>query len=125
MDLRVLLGKIAADKDSKKLGKIVRIERFLGKTIKKIKPYAIILVSKPFRKDFYVPIEVERITKIDIQYAWFNITKEEFENQLKQIKNEKLDREFFRGDTSVKPSQGRGVNFDPYNLGPSRKERKK
>ena len=69
-----IVSKIAVDKDSIKLGKIIRIDELLGKTIKKYKPYAMIFVKKRFRKKgVVVPIDVERIIKVGGQYVIFDI----------------------------------------------------
>ncbi|HUU77298.1 MAG TPA: hypothetical protein VMX55_03065 [candidate division Zixibacteria bacterium] len=126
MDLNSLLGKIAADKESHKLGKIIRIERLLGKTIKKYKPYAMILVNRRFRKDLIVPIELEKVTKVEGIYAWFNITKDEFNTEVERISDTKIEREIYHGDTGVYSYGGRGHRYDDYlNLSHTRKERKR
>ena len=125
IDSRLLVGKIAADKDSRKLDKIIRIELMPGKTVKKNIPYTMILVSQPLKNDVIVPIEAEKVIKYDIQYAWFDITKKVFEEEMDRIKKEKLDHELYRGETKVKPSGGRRVAFDPLNLGHAQKERKR
>ncbi len=83
MDYTRLLSRIAADKDSNRLGKIVRIENLIGKTIKKYKPYAMILVRKYFKKDVLVPVDVEKLIKVEGTYAWFNIKIEEFDEVVK------------------------------------------
>lgn len=97
IDSRLLVGKIAADKDSKKLGKIIRIELMPGKTVKKNIPFAMILVSKPLRKKIVVPIEAEKVLKFDVQYAWFDITKEEFEEEAKRIAQIRNEQEKYTG----------------------------
>ncbi|MHA1211436.1 MAG: hypothetical protein ACTSSH_03150 [Candidatus Heimdallarchaeota archaeon] len=122
---RRLVSKIAADKDSRLLGKIVRIEQLIGKTIKKYKPYALILVRKTFKKDVIVPIEAEKITKVERNYVWFDISKEEFDAEVKRLRKIKTEQDIYPGDTGVYLNPATGFRVDPYNLGHKRKERKR
>jgi len=101
MDYSRTVSKIAVDKDSIRLGKIIRIDELLGKTIKKYKPYAMIIVKKRFKKGVVVPIDVERITKVGGQYVWFDILKEEFDEQVKTAKVIQTQREIYTGDTGL------------------------
>ncbi|HUT81970.1 MAG TPA: hypothetical protein VMZ29_12275 [Candidatus Bathyarchaeia archaeon] len=126
MDYKRLISRIAADKDSNKLGKIIRIDKLPGKTVKKYIPYAIILIRKPFKKDITVPIEAEKLLKLEGTYAWFDITKDEFDEEVKRLKEIKMERGIYHGDTGVYQSKGTGgFRFDPLNLGHERKERKR
>ncbi|MBN1331195.1 MAG: hypothetical protein JXA54_17120 [Candidatus Heimdallarchaeota archaeon] len=126
MDYRRLISRIASDKNSNKLGKIIRIDKLPGKTVKKYIPYAIILIRKPFRKDLTVPIEAEKLLKLEGTYAWFDVTKEEFEEEVKRLKEITMEREIYPGDTGVYQSKGvGGFRVDPLNLGHQRKERKR
>ena len=86
MDYSRIVSKIAVDKDSIRLGKIIRIDELLGKTIK---------------KGVVVPIDVERITKVGGQYVWFDILKEEFDEQVKTAKTIQTQREIYTGDTGL------------------------
>ncbi len=124
-NLNRLISKIAADKESKKLGKIIRIERLLGKTIKKYKPYAMILVIKRFKKKLIVPIEVEKIIKVEGTYVWFDISNEEFEKEEKRLRKIKTEQEIYQEDTGMYQIKGTRRAMDPYNLGHKRKERKR
>ncbi len=124
MDYSRLISRIAADKDSNRLGKIVRIESLIGKTIKKYKPYAMILVRKYFKKDVLVPVDVEKLIKVEGTYAWFNITKEEFDEEVKRLREIKTERDIYPGDVAVTRTR-RGPVVDYLNLGHSRKERKR
>ncbi|NHJ86663.1 MAG: hypothetical protein FK734_14460 [Asgard group archaeon] len=125
-DSRLLIGKIAADKDNKKLGKIVRVELMLGKTVKKEMPFVFILVSKIFKKDIIVPIEAEKVFKYSTYYAWFDITKEEFDKEVKTLEKVRTEREIYTGDTGFHKVKGNlGFAFDPYRLSHKSKERKK
>ena len=125
MSYKRLIAKIAADKESKKLGKIIRIDKLPGKTIKKYNPYAMILVNKRFRKSLIIPIEADKVIKIEGTYAWFDILKEDFDAEVKRIKETKIEREIYHGQLSTGPSKGTLRSFDPYNLGHTRKERKR
>lgn len=124
MDYSRLISRIAADKDSNVLGKIVRVESLIGKTIKKYKPFVIIRVRKTFRKDVLVPIEAEKLLKVEGTYAWFNITKEEFDDVVKRLKDTKIERDIYHGDVGVTRTRS-GPVVDYLNLGHSRKERKR
>ncbi len=126
MNYEKLISKIAADKESNKLGIIIRIDKLPGKTIKKHIPYVIILIRKPFKKDFTVPIEVEKLLKVDGSYAWFNISKEDFDLETKRLKKIKAEREIYTGDTGFHQVKGNlGFAYDPYRLSQKSKERKK
>lgn len=127
MDYSRIVSKIAVDKDSIELGKIIRIDELLGKTIKKYKPYAMIIVKKRFKKKgLVVPIDVERIIKVGGQYVWFDILKEEFDEQVKTAKVIKTQREIYTGDTGFHRVKGNlGFAYEPYRLSRKGKERKK
>ncbi|MGC9778130.1 MAG: hypothetical protein HZR80_02695 [Candidatus Heimdallarchaeota archaeon] len=126
MDYSRLISKIASDKNSTKLGKIVRIEKLLGKTIKKNKPYAMILVRKRFKKDVVVPIDVEKIVKMGGQYVWFDILKEEFDAKVKTAVLIQTEREIYTGDTGFHKVKGNlGFAYEPYRLSRKGKERKR
>ncbi|MBY8994570.1 MAG: hypothetical protein KGD59_08470 [Candidatus Heimdallarchaeota archaeon] len=124
MDYSRLISRIAADKDSKMLGKIVRVESLIGKTIKKYKSFVLIRVRKSFRRDVLVPIEAEKLIKVEGTYAWFNITKEEFDEEVKRLKDIKTERDIYHGDVGVTRTRS-GPVVDYLNLGHSRKERKR
>ena len=126
MDYTKLVGKIAADKESKKLGRISRIESFPGKTIKKDVPYAMIVVQKFLQKTVVVPIEAEKVTKVEGNYVWFSITKSEFTEEEKRIRKIITEREIYTGTLG---SSGSGISkysaVDQSGLVPKRKERKR
>ncbi len=126
MGFSQLISKIASDKNSTKLGKIVKIEKLLGKTIKKYRPYAMILVSKRFKKDVVVPIDIEKIIKVGEQYVWFDVLKEEFDKKTKRISDIKAEREIYHGSIREQESHNQfwtGVDFT--NLSHKSKERKR
>ena len=126
MDYSRIVSKIAVDKDNITLGKIIRIDEMLGKTIKKYKPYAMILVKKRFKKGVVVPIDVEKIVKVGGQYTRFDISKEEFDEQVKTAKTIQTVRETYTGDTGFHRVKGNlGFAYEPYRLSRKGKERKK
>ncbi len=98
MNFRILVGKVAADENSQKLGIIVKIEDLLGKTIKKAKPHALIRYQKRFKKDVFVPIDLEKLVKAEKGYTWFDITKKEFEEEAERIRKTRTVREIYSGD---------------------------
>jgi len=121
-----LISKIAADKNSRKLGTIVKIEKLLGKTIKKYKPYAMILVRRRFKKDVVVPIDIKKIVKVGGQYVWFDILKEEFDVEAKTAALIQTERETYTGNIGVHKTRVMGsMVFDPGNLKPKEKERRR
>ena len=126
MDYKILISKIAADKDSVKLGKIIRIDILPGKTIKKDIPYVMIAHPKRSMKNVVIPVEAERVIKVEGMYAWFDITKEEFDKEAKRIKNIKVEREIYTGTLAGRDSSNRfWVGIDPSGLSHKRKERKR
>lgn len=126
LDYKRIISKIAVDKENKTLGKIIRIDELLGKTVKKYKPYAMILVKLRFRKKVIVPIDIEKIIKVGGQYASFDITKEEFDEKVKTAKLVKDERETYYGNVGVYPAGNLGsMIFDPGNLKHKQKERKR
>jgi hypothetical protein len=124
MDYSRLISRIAADKESKMLGKIIRVEELIGKTVKKYKPFVLVRVRRSFRKDIIVPIEAEKLLKVEGSYAWFNITKKEFDQEVKRLREIKTERDIYPGDVAVSRTRA-GPIVDPFNLGHSRKERKR
>jgi len=86
MDLQKLLGKTAADKNSKKLGKIIKIEDIQDKKTKISKKHVVILVKKFLRTDITVLVEAEKLIKSDYSYVWFDITKEDFEQEVRETR---------------------------------------
>ncbi len=84
MDYKRLAGCIAADKNSTKLGKIIRIENLLGKTVKTTKPHALILIHRIFKRDVVIPLDLELLVKIEREYVWFDILKKDFDKLAKR-----------------------------------------
>lgn len=85
-----LVGKIAGDKFNQKLGKIIAIEMHPRETrqIKdnpedKLEEHLIILVHRFFKKDVGFIIDTNRILKVEGNFVWLDITKEQFNKALK------------------------------------------
>jgi len=126
MDYTQLIGKIAADKENKKLGRISRIESLPGKTIKKSVPYAMIVVQKFLQKSVIVPIVAEKVTKVEGTYVWFDITKSEFTEEAKRIGKILTEREIYTGTHSSPSDRGLAIGgFDHSGKSSKSKERRK
>ncbi|NHJ86664.1 MAG: hypothetical protein FK734_14465 [Asgard group archaeon] len=125
MSYQKLIGKVAVDKDSNALGRIVRIEKLIGKTVKVYKAYAMVHVEKRFKKDILVPIECELMLKVEGLYVWFNITKEEFTEEEKRIRTIKTERAKYDGNIPERSISGRmWMPYDPTGTSYKKKERK-
>ncbi|NHK31357.1 MAG: hypothetical protein FK730_08400 [Asgard group archaeon] len=82
MDLEKFIGKSAADKNSKKLGKIVKIEKIQDTKTKIWKPYILIHVKNFLRKDVIILVEASKIIKSDDFHVWFDINKNDFDQEV-------------------------------------------
>lgn len=125
MDEKQLVGKIAADKENEKLGRINRIESLPGKTIKKNIPYAMIIVRKFLKKTIVVPIETEKVTKVEGNYVWFSITKSEFSEEVQRIRMIIAERERSGGSRAALDSRAYIQGIDHSRQSPKRRERKR
>lgn len=86
MELEKQIGKIAADKNSEKLGRIIKLENIQDPKTKIRKPYLLIQVKKFLRKDIIVLLEAEKILKTEPEYVWFNILKDDFEQEVMETR---------------------------------------
>jgi len=84
-----LISRIAADKSSKRIGRIIRIDDLPAEGSKDLTPHLIILVRKFLKKDRLIPIEISKITKTEDNYVWLDLTSEEFEEILKSASDYK------------------------------------
>jgi hypothetical protein len=82
MESKKYIGKIVADKDSKKLGKIVDIKDIQDKKTKILKPHLLVRVKKFLRTDIIILVELSKIIKFDDFHVWIDITKKEFEQEV-------------------------------------------
>ncbi len=89
MELEKLIGKIAATKNSKRIGRITRIERLPHLLTKKTVPYVFIFVQQFMKKDALVPLLADKILKVEGNYVWFDILKKDFDKKVKfhRLKN--------------------------------------
>lgn len=86
MDLQKLVGKIAADKSSKRLGKIIKIEKIQDQKTKIWKEKILILVHNIFRKDVVILVDAEKLLKAEETYALFDLKKEDFEQEVRETR---------------------------------------
>ncbi|MBK5114956.1 MAG: hypothetical protein KGD59_11435 [Candidatus Heimdallarchaeota archaeon] len=110
MNYSNFLSKTASDKHGVKLGKIIRIEDLIGETIKKYKPYAIIQVRRFLQKEIHVPIDLEKVIKEQEGQVMFDISKEEFDAEIKRMEVLRNEREtyddFVKTDSSLYSARG-------------------
>lgn len=85
MEKTAILGKTAISKELVSLGKIIRIEQLIGKTIKKMEDHAIIEVRRFLKKNLHVPINCKRILEIKEDKVKIDITHKEFDIECKRI----------------------------------------
>jgi len=86
MEKQKIIGLLAADKENKKLGKIIKVEDIEDKKTKIPKAYALILVKNFLRKDVVILIEISKLLKSDSYYAWFDLLKKDFEQEVKETR---------------------------------------
>jgi hypothetical protein len=90
MKIHKLLGKIAADKNSRELGQIIGLKKLPKESNSKevslddkLYDYLVIRVHRIFRKDLGVPVAAEKIIKVEGNYVWFDILIEKFKASIK------------------------------------------
>ncbi|MBK5112561.1 MAG: hypothetical protein JJE41_02950 [Candidatus Heimdallarchaeota archaeon] len=86
MNLQELVGKIAADKNSKKLGKIIKIEKIQDQKTKIWKEKILVLVHNFLRKDVVILVDSEKLLKAEATYALFDLEKEDFEQEVRETR---------------------------------------
>lgn len=86
MELQELVGKIAADRSSKRLGKIIKIEKIQDQKTKIWKEKILILVHNIFRKDVVILVDAEKLLKAEVTYALFDLEKEYFEQEVRETR---------------------------------------
>ena len=95
MSYSSLIDKVLADKDSKKIGRIVDIRKTLasGPVEDDINDRLVVKMERPFGKDVLVELDAKKVYKIEGYYAWMDIAKKEVLSILKtqiKIKKQKL-----------------------------------
>ena len=97
MNYSNIISKTASDRNGVKLGKIIRIENLIGKTIKKPKPYAIVQVKRFLRREIHAPIDLEKVFEEQEDQVLFDISKEDFDAEIKRVKILRKERETYDG----------------------------
>jgi len=92
MDFSELVGKVIADRNSRKLGLCLDIRRSLISGANGDVPLItmIVKIERVLRDPIKVEVEVKKILKIDGIYAWIDTTKEEFNEIIKNARKVKL-----------------------------------
>ena len=91
-----IISKIAYSNDDEKLGKIIRIDKLMGKTIKKLEPYAIIMVRRFLIGKLSIPIHIDKIVKTIEDKVIFDLTLKEFEKEKDRIKQIEQERKRYK-----------------------------
>ncbi|MCE7746452.1 MAG: hypothetical protein GPJ52_15090 [Candidatus Heimdallarchaeota archaeon] len=86
MNHQELVGKIAADKNSKRLGKIIKIEKIQDQKTKIWKEKMLILVHNIFRKDVVILVDAGKLLKAEVTYALFDLEKDDFEQEVRETR---------------------------------------
>ena len=86
MELEKLPGKIAADKNNRKLGKVIKLENIEDKKTKIAKPHLLVHVKQFLRRDVVIVVNAEKVLKSDYQYVWFDILKEDFDQEVRETR---------------------------------------
>ena len=88
-----LVGKLAADKHSRKLGKIIGIRKLPRKSrlVKDgsedaLVEHLIINVHRLFKNDIGIPVDNKKILKIEGNFVWLDLTQEDFKETIKEGK---------------------------------------
>jgi len=117
MDYTKLVGKIAADKESNKLGKIIRVEKLPLITTKKDVPHVIISYERFLRRPIHIALEVSKLERTEGNYAWFNVLKKDFLKEVNRqrviIKEREQYGDFVEPVTSWYHSRSRGFDSRP------------
>ena len=86
MEGQQLAGKIAADKEGRKLGTIIKIEKIQDEKTKIWKEHALVKVSNFLRQDVVILVEVDKKIKCDSQYCWFDLLKVDFDQEVRETR---------------------------------------
>jgi hypothetical protein len=91
MDYKELVGKVIADRNSKKIGICLDIRQSIRVGISGDEPYILMIlkIERALRDPIKIEAEVKKIIKIDGKYAWIDTTRKEFFETLKKAKKVK------------------------------------
>jgi len=96
-----LVAKLAADRNNKKLGTIIKIGQITGITVKVAVPHAIIRVRKFMKDDVLIPIEVEKVIEVTERHVLFDLLKDEFDKEVKKQRILKEQKELYDGQSPL------------------------
>lgn len=110
MDFKELVGKVIADRNSRKLGLCIDIQKSLIAGDNGDVPLItmIMKVERILRDPIKVEVEVKRVLKIDGIYAWIDTTKKQFSETIKNAKRVKKGK-----DINKKPDLATLKNYRP------------
>jgi len=109
MEYSELVGKVIADRNSRKLGLCVDIRRSLISGASGDKPFITMMVKieRVLRDAIIVEVEAKKILKIEGIYAWIDTTKEEFNETIKNARKAKLAKKKHRkADLAILKNHG-------------------
>ena len=93
MKFSYLVGKIAGDKQSRKLGMVIGISKLPKKSrLENDSPddelveHLIIQVHRLFKKDIGIPIDTKKIIKVEGNFVWLDFSRENFKKAIKDGK---------------------------------------
>ena len=86
MKTQEIVGKIAADREGKKLGTIIKIEKIQDDKTKIWKEHALVKVSNFLKQDVVILVEVSKKIKSDNQYCWFDLLKVDFDQEVRETR---------------------------------------
>ena len=79
-----MVGKILGDKNNHKIGLIIDVKKiFSTNNIKEPKEIIIIKIERAMKKEILIEYDAKLITKVEDKYAWLDITKKEFDSNIK------------------------------------------
>ncbi len=81
------VGKIAADKNNRKLGKIVKIEKIQDNKTKIWKQFFLVQVKNFLRKSVIILVEESKAIKADDFHVWFDLYKEDFDREVLETRS--------------------------------------
>ena len=93
---RELIGKKAFSEENELLGKITRIDKLPGKTIKKIKPYIIIQIRRFLNKNLHIPIDLDLLKEVSNGKVILKISKKDFDKEKERVERIMIERESFK-----------------------------
>ena len=98
MEYQELIGKVLADKESKKIGLIVDIKYSASTAFSKDKANAsmIVRVQRPLKSDFLIELDANKVFKIEKHYVWMDCTRKEYLQLLKKAPRAKSEMKLYK-----------------------------